>query len=287
MPDLLIEQRGPATVLTLNRPEALNSLSPDLLTSLPAELREAAADRSCRAIVITGAGERAFCAGIDVKSVAARDAADSTPDPKGDVAETRPDPIEAGLENLHIVLSNIVRIIHTLPVPVIAAVNGHAVGAGFAIAAACDLRLGSTNATFADGFVKRGISGCEMGLSYFLPKIVGPARAADLMLTGRRVKAAEAVEMGIISEVSEPADLLDRALDMAAAVADNAPMAISMTKEVMWANLHAGSLDHALALESRTQVLTRQTANAAEARNSFLEKRSPEFDTPAGGRPLR
>lgn len=282
--ELTIERHGATEVLTLDRPDALNSLSPGLLESLPEALRSAGADRTCRAIVITGRGDRAFCAGIDVKSVAARDAANAADNGSG---AQRLDPIAAGFENLHLVLSGIVRTIHTLPIPVISAVNGHAIGAGFAIAAASDLRIGSANATFADGFVKRGISGCEMGLSYFLPKIVGPAMAFDLMMTGRRVDADAARDMGLISEVVEPDQLVERALATAASLAENAPMAISMTKEVMWANLHAASLDHALALESRTQVMTRNTADAAEARNSFLEKRAPNFETPGGDRPLR
>ncbi len=291
--ELEVERRGSTALLTIDRPEALNSLSPGLLDALPEALRSAGADRSCRAVIITGRGERAFCAGIDVKSVAARDAAnDAARAAKAgrDDAESaapRLDPITAGFENLHLVLSGIVRTIHTLPIPVISAVNGHAVGAGFAIAAACDLRIGSSNATFSDGFVKRGISGCEMGLSYFLPKIVGPALAFDLMMTGRRVDADGARDMGIISEVVEPDQLVERALAMAGSLAENAPMAISMTKEVMWANLHASSLDHALALESRSQVMTRNTADAAEARNSFLEKRTPNFQAPEADRPLR
>lgn len=295
MPELLIDRQDTTAVLTINRPESLNSLSPGLLDELPEALRAAGADRSCRAIVIVGSGDRAFCAGIDVKSVASRDAANEAGAAAGNNLadevrvrdDVRPDPITAGFENLHLVLSGIVRTIHSLPIPVIAAVNGHAIGAGFAIAAASDLRVGSTNAKFADGFVKRGISGCEMGLSYFLPKIVNPGVAFDLMMTGRRVGAEEAKAIGLLSEVTEPEQLVDRALASAAALAENAPMAVSMTKEVMWANLHAASLDNALALESRTQVMTRNTADAAEARLAFLEKRAPEFQTPTGDRPLR
>ncbi len=289
MGSLNVERVGDTALLTIDRPEALNSLSPDLIEDLPEAIRSAAGDRRCRAIIITASGERAFCAGIDVKSVAARDAQDAEiAKTAGDgAASPRLDPIVAGFENLHVVLSGIVRAIHSVPIPVIAAVNGHAVGAGFAIAAASDLRLGSVNATFSDGFVKRGISGCEMGLSYFLPKIVGPALAFDLMMTGRRVDAESAMAMGLISEVCDADALVDRAIELAEALAGNAPMAISMTKEVMWANLHASSLDHALALESRSQVMTRNTADAAEARNSFLEKRSPDFQQPDRERPLR
>ena len=252
-----------------------------MVTALDEALRTAAADRGCRAIVLTGAGERAFCAGVDVKAVAARDAE------AAEGAGGATDPVLAGFENLHLTLSQVVRTIHSVPVPVIAAVNGHAVGGGFAFAAAADLRVASTTATFADGFVKRGISGCEMGLSYFLPKLVGAARAFEWMLTGRRVGADEALAAGLVGEVVTPGELLETALTLGRAIAANAPMGIAMTKEVMWANLHAASLDHALALESRTQVMTRATADAAEARQSFLEKRDPEFGSSPAPRPLR
>ncbi|MEZ5375300.1 MAG: enoyl-CoA hydratase-related protein [Acidimicrobiales bacterium] len=275
--DLTIERRDATAIITLDRPDSLNSLSPAMIEGLPAAVAAAAADRSCRAIVITASGERAFCAGIDVKSVAARDAAG---------ADGGLDPVVAAFENLDAGLGNIVRMIHRVPVPVIAAVNGHAVGAGLAIAAASDLRLASTAATFADGFVKRGISGCEMGLSYFLPKLIGPALAFDLMLSGRRMLADEALRAGLVSTVTEPGELLDRACELAEQLAENAPMALSTTKEVMWTNLHAPSLDAALALEARNQVLIRSTADAAEARQSFLEKRPPSFGVPTGQRPL-
>lgn len=275
--DLNVERRGSTEIVTLNRPEGLNSLSPAMIEELPERIAGAAADRSCRAIVIVGAGERAFCAGIDVKSVAARDVATGG----GGL-----DAVVGSFENLHVGLGNIIRTIHRVPVPVIAAVNGHAIGAGLAIVAACDLRLASTTATFADGFVKRGISGCEMGLSYFLPKLVGASLAFDLMLSGRRMLPEEALRAGLISEVAESDVLVDRACELAASLAENAPMAISTTKEIMWTNLHAPSLDAALALEARNQVLIRGTADAAEARLAFLEKRVPDFGAPDGDRPL-
>lgn len=271
--DLTVERVEQTQIITLARPEGLNSLSPPMIEALPLLIAEAASDRSCRAIVLTGAGERAFCAGIDVKSVAARDAGES---------ESELDPVVASFEQLHVGLGDIIRTIHRARVPVIAAVNGHAIGAGFAIAAACDLRVGSTSARFADGFVKRGISGCEMGLSYFLPKLVGASLAFDLMLSGRRMLHDEALRSGLISEVTEADELVDRACALAASLAENAPMAISTTKEIMWANLHAPSLDAAMSLESRNQVLIRGTADAAEARQAFLEKRSPVF-SPLGG----
>ncbi len=291
MSELLVERHGPSVVITINRPESLNSLSPSLLKALPATLRESARSRSCRSIILTGSGERAFCAGIDVKSVAAGDAAAQnqssvvvSPEQQN---PDRLDPVAESFENLHLVLSDIVRVIHSLPVPIIAAVNGHAIGAGLAIAASCELRIGSENATFADGFIKRGTSGCEMGLSYFLPKIIGQAKAGELMLTGRRIGATEAEAIGLIGQVTMADELVSKALELGERLAEIAPLDLTLTKEVMWSNLHAGSLDQALALESRTQVMARNTADAAEARQAFLDKRQPEFQTPASPRPVR
>ena len=281
--ELEIERHDATLLLRLNRPEALNALSYPQVDALKSALTEAGQDRSVRAVVLSAAGDRAFCAGIDVKSVAERDAAAEKVASTG----TRLDPVVASFESLDAVLGDVVRLIHRLPVPVIAAVNGHAIGAGFAYAAACDLRVGSSNAKFADGFVKRGISGCELGLSYFLPKIIGPALAFEMMMTGRTMAADEAKAAGLISEVVEPHELETTALAQAERIATLAPLSVTMTKEVMWANLHASSLDHALAMEARTQGLARLTADAAEARNSFIEKRTPEFAQPEAPRPFR
>ncbi len=274
---LVVNQDGGTTTIRINRPETLGALTPDHFDELDALLRTAAADRTQRAIVLTGTG-KGFCTGIDVKGVAASDAA---------AGDAPLDPITASYENLHLRLSGVIRTIHALPIPVIAAVNGYAIGAGFAMAAACDLRVAGDRASFADGFVKRGISGCEMGLSYFLPRIMSPAMANELMLTGRRIDAAEALRIGLVSRVVDGDDLVVDAIALASEVAENAPMAVSMTKEVMWSNLHAASLDHALNLESRTQTLVRNTADASEARNAFLEKRPPVFGSSTVERLLR
>ncbi len=275
LPWLNVEVHDSHTVLTLCREDAMNALTPPMVAELDVALRDAAARRSCRAIMLTAVG-RGFCVGIDVKEVAVRDAG---------TGARGMDPLLAGFENLHHRLSAVIRTIHSLPIPVIAAVNGHAIGLGFAIAAACDLRVAGPGATFADGFVKRGISGCELGLSYFLPRIVGPTVAHELMLTGRRVRADEALAIGLVSSVTDDVD--GAANELVSALAENAPAAVSMTKEVMWANLHASSLDQALALEARTQSLLRATSDAQEARKAFLEKRAPQFGNPPTKRPLR
>jgi enoyl-CoA hydratase len=275
------ERHDTSAVVTLNNPDAFNALAPNMTDDLVKALRDAAADRSCRSIILTGAGQKAFCAGIDVKSVATRDASADA------AAHDRLDPVAQGFENLHHHLSSMIRTIHTLPVPVISAVNGHAIGVGFALAAASDLRVAGTNAKFADGFIRRGISGCELGVSYFLPKLVGASVAFDWMLTGRRIEADEAARAGFVGQVVDPADTVETALALGRSIAELAPMAVSMTKEVMWSNLHAASLDQALALEGRTQAMTRTTADAAEARLSFLEKRPPAFKEPSNPRIVR
>ncbi len=211
LPWLNVEVHDSHTVLTLCREDAMNALTPPMVAELDVALRDAAARRSCRAIMLTAVG-RGFCVGIDVKEVAVRDAG---------TGARGMDPLLAGFENLHHRLSAVIRTIHSLPIPVIAAVNGHAIGLGFAIAAACDLRVAGPGATFADGFVKRGISGCELGLSYFLPRIVGPAVAHELMLTGRRVRADEALAIGLVSSVTDDVD--GAANELVSALAENAP----------------------------------------------------------------
>lgn len=265
-------------VLTLNRPDNMNSLSRELIDAIHDALITFGQDPATRALVLTGAGERAFCAGIDVNEVASRDAdADTAPE----------DPLHRGFEFLHHTLGGIIRRIHRLDIPVISAVNGHAVGAGFAIAAACDARVGSPAATFRNGFIRRGLSGAEMGLSYFLPRLVAPGVAYEWMMTGRAVGAPEALDRGLLQRLSDDDDVVDVAIELAATMAQHAPMAVAMTKEVFWANLEAPSLDAALALESRTQSLTRLSADAAEARQSFLERREPVFAPRRSPRPLR
>lgn len=284
MSSIDIAREGSSVVITMNNTDAFNALAPNMITDFVSSVRDTAADRSVRAVIVTGAGTKAFCAGIDVKSVAQRDA--SATAVQGEQAE-RLDPIVQGFENLHHNLGAMIRTLHTLPIPVISAVNGHAIGAGFALAAASDLRVAGDNAKFADGFVRRGISGCELGLSYFLPKLVGASLAFDWMMTGRRIESDEAARCGLVGQVTDPDATVDTALALGSQIADLAPMAVSMTKEVMWSNLHAASLDQALALESRTQAMTRTTADAAEARRSFIEKRSPVFGQPDTPRLVR
>jgi enoyl-CoA hydratase/carnithine racemase len=165
--------------------------------------------------------------------------------------------------------------IHRSRKPWLSAVNGPAVGGGFALSLATDIRIASTRATFGAVFLKIGVSNCDMGTSYFLPRLVGAARSAELLLTARIFDADEAARIGLVSDVVEPDDLIERALDTARLIRANAPFATWMTKETMWQTLDAPSLRHALDIENRTQIMCSATGDTAEAREAFVEKRPP------------
>jgi enoyl-CoA hydratase/carnithine racemase len=168
--------------------------------------------------------------------------------------------------------------IHRLRQPVIAAVNGAAVGGGFALALACDVRYAARSATFGAVFITRGVSACDMGTSYFLPRLVGASRAAELMLTGRVFGADEAKEMGLVLSVEDDgAAVVERALVTARQIAGNPPLAVWMTKETMWQTLDAPSLRHALDMENRTQIMCSQTGEMTDAFAAFREGRKPEW----------
>ena len=177
-------------MVTINRPERLNALSPSVATDLAAALGELGRDRDTRAIVLTGAG-RAFCAGYDLNA---------TDDPAPDTEGRGP---VGRFYRLQQQLSDLITLIHELDKPVVAAVHGAAVGGGLALALACDLRVAGPDARFGSVFVRVGLSSCDMGVSYFLPRIVGATRAAELMLTGRLFDAAEADRFGMLNQVSE------------------------------------------------------------------------------------
>ena len=167
--------------------------------------------------------------------------------------------------------------IRELPQPVIAAVNGAAVGGGLAIALASDIRVASDRASFGAVFIKAGLSSCDVGTSYLLPSIVGAARAAELMLNGRIFDAGEAQAMGLVHHVTADAGLMESALVTARQICANNEYGVWMTKMGLWANLDASSLRQAMELENRTQVLGYFSGNMEEAMQAFVEGRDPEW----------
>ena len=166
--------------------------------------------------------------------------------------------------------------------PVIAAVNGPAYGGGFALALACDLRVASPQARFCSQFIKVGVGGCDLGISYTLPRIVGGGRATELITTARVFDAAEAERIGFVTRLVPADDLQGAALDLAETLCANSPFALEMTKQVLIANADAAGLDQAIALENRTQILAGTGGEFTEAVTAFAERRAPSWvDRPA------
>jgi enoyl-CoA hydratase len=174
-------------------------------------------------------------------------------------------------------LAEMILAIHECEKPVIAAVNGPAVGGGLAIALACDLRVAGESARFGSVFIKVGLSSCDVGVSYFLPRLIGPTKAFELMATGRIVGSDEADRLGLLNARVPDDDVLPAAVALADEIGANSEYGIWMTKKGFWMNLDVPSLRHAIELENRTQVLGTFTGNMTEASAAFREKREPRW----------
>jgi len=262
---ILVEHPRPGvTRLVLNRPEKLNALDVALMAELEASLLRADEDPDCRVVVLTGAG-RGFCAGLDI------DTGFQAPE------QERSGPTVGGMEAQERV-SRALTTPRRMRLPVIAAVNGPAAGGGLALALACDLRLAAESASFSAAFVRVGLSGCDCGVSWLLPRAVGSGLAFDLMLTGRRLGAEEALRAGLVADVLAGEELEAASLERAEQIIGNSPFGVEMTKRVMWGSLAIPSLDEAIALEDRTQILCTLTADQPEAVAAFRERRQPRFE---------
>jgi len=264
MSTVLVDRPSPGVaVVTLNRPRSLNAMSLELVHELHAVLDDLAADADCRAIVLTGAG-RGFCSGHDLGEMRTDGA-----------SSQRMSPVE--MMGVQEAFAGLTVRLRTVPQPVVAAVNGPAAGGGLALALAADTRVCSESATFGAAFVRIGLSGCDVGVSYLLPRVVSTTLAFEMMLTGRLVDAAEAERAGLVLRVVPDGDVVPAALEVVDRICANSPFGVRMTKEVMWANLDAPSLQTAIDLENRTQIVCVQTSDQSEAIAAFMDKRPPEF----------
>ena len=252
MTALMREDPGDGIVLLrFNRPERLNALDEVLVDEFLRACAAIAAERDARVVILTGAG-RGFCSGLDVRAF----------------GPTMLETTDPAIDRLRFqeMMASLPLAIRNLPQPVIAAVNGPAVGGGLALCLASDVRICAGSASFANGAIHLGLSGAEMGMSYYLPRVVGLTVAADWMLTGRTVRADEALQRGLVSELVDDGRLLDRALEMASSIAAHAPLAAQMTKRALQVNADAPDLVAAMELENRNQVITHTTEESAAAR---------------------
>jgi enoyl-CoA hydratase len=252
---LILETPRPGVaVLRLNRPERLNAINEEMVSGLIETLHTLGSDSSVNAVILTGAG-RGFCSGIDVR----------------DFGPGMLEASDPAIDRLRFqeTMAALPQAIRALPQPVIAAVNGPCVGGGLALCLAADIRICSTEATFGNAAILLGLSGAEMGMSYFLPRIVGTSVAAEWMLTGRTVTAEEADRRGLVSQRVEPGELFGRALETASVMADLTPLGVQMTKRALQVNTDAASLASALEIENRNQVLSHGTDEAAARRQKW------------------
>jgi enoyl-CoA hydratase/carnithine racemase len=259
-PTVAVTRPAEGVVLaTLDRPARLNAITVRMFEELEALAHDLERDASARVLVLTGAG-RGFCAGYDLDEAKELPALSTT---------EMLDRQETGIRAFSA--------LRGLGVPVIAAVNGPAAGGGMSLALAADIRLAAPEASFTGAFVRIGLSAGDLGASWLLPRIVGPANAADIAFTGRTVRAEEAASMRLVNRVVTDRPVLQAALELAEVIAAQAPAGVRLSKRALQANLEVPSYAAALELENRGQTLLTRTDDMAEALAAFLEKRPPAF----------
>lgn len=258
----ILHPRPEIAILRLNRPEALNALSWNLVEELHAALDTLDRDNACRVVVLTGAG-RGFCAGLDLRD------------------QGNPGALVAGIKGPRAGLiaqnrmASLIPHMRRIQQPLIAAINGPAFGGGLALALGCDIRIAARSATLCVQFIRVGVSGCDIGTSYLLPRLIGASRAHDLILSARRIDAVEAERIGLVTRLSEDGRVVDDALALATELCELAPFGVFATKQVMWANLDVPNLEAAIQLENRNQIMAGSSGETEEAARAFFEKRKP------------
>lgn len=264
---ITIQQRGPVDWLTFNRPEAMNSINNRMVAELSDYFGGLSHARSVRIVVMRGAG-RAFCAGLDIKAMgaaSAETAADAAPFAGG-----------FGFQGW---LADVYVRMRRCPQPIISLIHGAACGGGFAFALASDIRIAGASARMNAAFIKLGLSSCDMGTSYFLPRLVGASLAAELMMTGRFIHAQRALATGLVSEVVPDAELEAAGEALVADMLATSPIGLRMTKEGLGFGIDAPSLEAAIAMENRNQLMCAASADFKEGLAAFMEKRSPNYGT--------
>ncbi len=259
-----IDRPHPHTaVVTLDRPERLNAMSIELVIELDERLEEIAADNDTWVVVLTGAG-RAFCSGLDLKDYGIIPNIDGLT--VGRIAQ----------RSMRY-YSRLILTLRRMPQPVIAAVNGPAYGGGMCLTLGAEMRLAAESATFNATGIVNGLTSTELAASWLLPRLVGAAHSNDMLLTGRRIDAGEAYRMGLVSRVIPDAELLEAALAIAARMCEFSPYGLAMTKDILWVNLENPSLEAAIEIEDRNQLMLGFTENLQEAIRAFDAGRDPVY----------
>jgi enoyl-CoA hydratase/carnithine racemase len=257
----IIDKRGEVDWLTLNRPQSLNAISLEMVTELNDYFGKLYNDRTVRVVVMRGAG-RAFSAGLDLKEAGSRDEAEI--------------PFGGGF-GFQGYLADVYIKMRRCPQPIVSLVHGPACGGGFAFVLASDIRIAGESARMNAAFIRIGLSACDMGVSYFLPRLVGVSVASELMLTGRFIHAQRALATGLVSEVVPDDQLEAAAQSYIDDLLNASPIGLRMTKEGLNMAVDAGSLEAAMAIENRNQRMCAVTPDFAEGRTAFLEKRKPVY----------
>ncbi len=265
MPFVVIDKPRPqVTLVTLNRPERMNAMAFDVMIPLKEALTEIGRDNETRVVVLTGAGP-GFCSGADLEDPGVIPHVDGLTLPT------------IALRSMEL-LDEVIRTLRRLHQPVISAINGPAIGGGFCLSLATDIRLAADDAYFRAAGINNGLTAAELGLSYLLPRAVGSSRAAEIMLTGRDVDAAEACRIGLVSRVVPGDELLDAAYDVAARIVGWSRAGIELTKRMLWNSLDASSLETHMDAEGTAQLFVRiTTQNFEEAIRARRDKRPPAF----------
>ena len=258
---LQVAREGHLTVVSLDRPDALNALSRRMVDELRDFFWGLTEDTETRVVLLRGNG-RAFCAGLDLKEASGSVGAGGS--------------IPGALRGQRHI-AELMMLMRRAPQPIIAAVHGAAAGGGFALALASDVRIAGESARMNAAFIRLGLSACDVGVSYFLPRHVGASVASELLLTGDFIHADRARETGLVSRVVPDAELDAAARELAARMLRNSPLALRLTKDCLKASIDAGSLEAAIAMEDRNQVLAATSADFREGIAAFLEKRDPVF----------
>ena len=258
-----VEHDGPVDWVTLNRPDRLNALDNRMLQELWSYFKDRQQDHRCRVIVIQGAGS-AFCAGLDLKSYAESERESRSLDVTDDRRAS---------------LAGLVMLMRSCPQPIVALVHGAACGGGFILALAADIRIAGESARMNVAFVRLGLSGCELGTSYFLPRMVGLSVARELMMTGRFIGAARALATGLVSDSVPEKELRAAGEAMVADLLRTSPAGLRKTKATLEMALRSDDLHAIMKLEEHTQMLCMKRPDFAEAIAAFGDKRAPRFGT--------